>query len=162
MARAPAEHEKRWGGYDVAKEIAYGAIVQAAGLPTAASHKSWLRLLKKPKYATLALLGLGQSFAEQASHLGLWWQSCPPDERERELGQLVFTGLSTQDHGTIISILRSVGHSFPNDLQQAINEALRENKAAPAFPLPRGGAHSCASAIAGAGQRREFVLARAG
>jgi hypothetical protein len=67
-----------------------------------------------------------------------WWRrSCPAEERERELNQMMFTALETESEKTVLSILRSRGQSFPHDLKDAVNLSLRENGARGIFTLGR-------------------------
>jgi len=158
LAGDPDAADRRWGGYDHAKEIVYAALVQTPGLPTAASHESWLALMKTPRYATLALLGAGTSLREKALHLREWWHSCPATDRERDLDQMIFTALKTHagrnGDNTVQSILRSVGQPYPHDLKDAIDRALQENGGEPAFHGADAGAatarHSRERAVYGA------------
>jgi hypothetical protein len=137
LARDPEGTERHWGGYEHTKEIVFAAMVQSPGLRTAASRPSWLALMKTPKYATLALLGLKGSAEERFSHLNVWWRHCPSEDRERELDQMMFTELKMSEgrngSTTVQSILRSVGWAYPRDLKDAINHALKENGGEPAF-----------------------------
>ena len=136
LAASAAKAAERWGGYEPAKEVIFAAIVQAPGLPTAASRKSWQTLMKQPRYATLALLGLGHSFCEQVKHLRDWWRYCPAGERPAELDQLIFGALKTEGEEHAIAALNSVGSSFPRELKAAISRALRANGARQAFVVP--------------------------
>lgn len=164
IANAPARAEKRWGGIEKTKEILYAGAVQAPGLPSAASRKAWQALLKIPQYATLALAGLSRSFEDQVAHMKTWWRTCSAEERELELNQMVFTGLKTESEKAVLAILKSSGESFPTDLKEAINRALRENGSRVAFSDSAEEKYSREAlwgAIMGAGQKPEYVLAGA-
>jgi hypothetical protein len=102
LARGLEAEEARWGGFPIAKEIVYAAIIQSPGMFRAAS---WLLLLKVPRYATLALLGLGQTFEQRLPLLGAWWTSCPAVERQRELDHLVFMALRELGERKVRSLL---------------------------------------------------------
>jgi len=165
LAQVTEDFERRWGGPERVREIVFAAIVQAPGLPPAASRQSWLRLMSIPRYATLALLGLGGSFEDRLKHLTDWWASCAAEERDRELNQMMFSALKThagQDgRDSVQDILRSGGWSYPRPLKEAINRALRENGADPAFDDPsqqRPSRHCREGAIKRAGWRQEHLL----
>ncbi|MBM4034568.1 MAG: hypothetical protein FJ291_22725 [Planctomycetes bacterium] len=129
--------EKRWGGYEQAKEIVFAAMVQCPGLPSAASREAWEALLMIPRYATLALLAVGTSFREEARHLKDWWHHCPAGDRERDLDQMIFTALKAHagnNGGTSVqAILRCMARRYPPDLKEALDHALVANGADPAF-----------------------------
>lgn len=164
IAKAPARAEKRWGGIEGTKEIVYAGAVQAPGLPSAASRKAWQDLLKVPQYATLALTGLCRSFEDQVTHMKPWWRRCPTTERDLELNQMLFTGLKTESEKAVLAILKSSGGSFPADLKEAINRALRENGSRVVFSDSAEQNHSREAlwgAIKGAGQKSQYVLAAA-
>lgn len=160
FAKAHARTEQRWGGYEQAKEILFAGIVQAPGLPEAASSRSWERLLSTPRYATLALLSLSQSFSQQVSYLVRWWQSCPPAERQAELHQMMFTALKGEDEENLASIFDSAASSYPADLKAAINRALTANGASAVFTdgvRQLSLVNSIGGAISKAGHRRELL-----
>ena len=162
IAKAPVRAEKYWGGVEKTKEIISAAAVQSPGLPSDASTKAWQALLKVSQYATLALAGLSRSFEDQVANMKSWWRTCPPEERVLELNQMLFTGLKTESEKAVLAILKSSGASFPTDLKEAINRALRENGSRVAFSDSVGEDYSREAlwgAIAGAGQRAEYVLA---
>ena len=164
IAKAPARTEKRWGGIERTKEIIYAGAVQSPGLPSAASKKEWQALLKVPQYATLALAGLCRSFEDHVAHMKTWWRTCPAEERELELNQILFTALKTESEKAVLAILRSSGESFPTDLKGAINRALRENGSRVAFSdsvEEKYSREALWGAITGAGQKPEYVLAGA-
>lgn len=164
IAKAPARAEKRWGGVERTKEIIYAGVVQSPGLPSAASKKAWQALLKIPQYATLALAGLCRSFEDQVAHMKSWWRTCPAEERELELNQMLFTALKTESEKAVLAILKSSGASFPSDLKEAINRALRENGSRVAFSdsvEEKYSREALWGAIMGAGQKPEYVLSAA-
>jgi hypothetical protein len=161
IADAADRTEDRWGGFELTKEIVYAAIVQSPGLPTAASQEHWLNLLKIPWYSTLALGGLATSFEEEAYYLADWWENCPAGERRRELDQMLFTALKTNDQGRVAEILRERRASFSPDLEAAIDLALHEHGAAKVFSTANGRSRSSSGvsdSLAGAGRRRELVI----
>jgi len=162
IAKAPVRAEKHWGGIERTKEIIYAAAVQSPGLPSAASKKVWQALLKISQYATLALAGLCRSFEDQVAHMKSWWRTCPAEERVLELNQMLFTGLKTESEKAVLGILKSSGESFPTDLKEAINHALRENGSRVVFSdsvEEKYSREALWGAITGAGQRAEYVLA---
>ena len=164
IAKAPARAEKRWGGIERTKEILYAGAVQAPGLPSAASGKAWQALLKIPQYATLALAGLCRSFEDQVTHMKAWSRTCPTAERDLELNQMLFTALKADGERTVLVILKSLGSSFPSDLKEAINRALRENGSRVAFSdsvEEKSSRGALWGAIMGAGQKPEYVFAGA-
>lgn len=164
IAKDPKRTEKRWGGVEKTKEIIYAGAVQSPGLPSAASKKAWQALLKIPQYATLALAGLCRSFEDHVAHMKTWWRTCPAEERELELNQILFTALKTESEKAVLAILRSSGESFPADLKGAINRALRENGSRVAFSdsvEEKYSREALWGAITGAGQKPEYVLAGA-
>lgn len=164
LATASQKTEDRWGSYEQTKEIVFAAIVQAPGMPTSGSQGSWLALLAEARYATLALLGLGMSFQEQASHLKEWWVSCRVSERQQELNQLFFTALKTEGEESVLSILKPFVSSFPRDLRDAVDAGLQANGAKPAFAEPVAPTASLRSlwrAVSGAARKPQLVLAEA-
>ena len=161
IAKAPVHAEKQWGGVERTKEIIYAAAVQSPGLPSAASKKTWQALLKIPRYTTLALAGLCRSFEDQVAHMKTWWRTCPAEERLLELNQMLFTAIKTDAEQTVLAILKSSGASFPTDLKEAINRALRESGSRIAFSdsvEEKYSREALWGAITGAGQRAEYVL----
>jgi hypothetical protein len=161
IVNAPVRVEKRWGGVERTKEIVYAGAVQSPGLPSAASKKAWQALLKVPQYATLALAGLCRSFEDQVAHMKSWWRTCPAEERELELNQMLFTALKTESEKAVLAILKSAGESFPPDLKEAVNRSLRENGARIAFSDSVEEQYSREAywgAITDAAQKPELVL----
>ena len=142
----------------------FAATVQAPGLPTSASRASWSSLLKEPRYSTLALLGLSQSFQDQVSNLQVWWGNCLVAERQQELNQMLFTALRTEGEATVLSLLKSAAYSLPSDLKDSIDANLQQHGAKPAFATAaefRGLRSPLRGAIFGAAQKPELVLAAA-
>jgi hypothetical protein len=156
--------EERWGGYEQIKEIVFAATVQAPGLPTSASRASWSSLMEEPRYSTLALLGLSQSFQDQVSNLKAWWVSSLVGERQQELNQMVFTALRTEGEASVLSVLKSAASSLPSDLKDSIDANLQQHGAKPAFAAAAGfrsPRSPLRGAIFGAAQKPELVLAAA-
>ena len=161
IAKVPAREGKRWGGVERIKEIIFTAAVQSPGLPSAASKKAWQALIKVPQYSTLALAGLCRSFEGQVAYMKFWWRTCLAEERELELNQMLFTALKTESEKVVLAILKSHGGSFPTDLKEAINRALRENGSRVAFfdsIDEKYSREALYGAISGAGQKPEYVL----
>jgi len=163
LAQSLRKTERRWGGHEVVKEILFAAAVQAPGLPGSASRRAWESLMTTPAYATLALLGVGQTLDARLPCLKTWWESCPTDERTAELNQMVFAGVKAEsgNRSDFLDLLRSRGRAFPKDLRTAIDDALEANGASRVFPdsseEPRGRL-SVRNATLGAGLRREYLL----
>lgn len=122
LANDPEAMESRWGE-KVVREILYAASLQAPGLPQAASHASWLVLLRVPRYATLAWVGLGTSFSQRVIYLAEWWQACTPANRRAELDHFIFMGLKVEGEEGIRHILKSSLSHAPQALKTAINDA---------------------------------------
>jgi len=133
LARSPESAESRWGQFEVTKEIVYAAAVQCPGLPRAASYPSWLSLLYVPRYATLALLGLGQTFEQTLPFLETWWRTCVPEERQRELDHLFFMALKDRGEPTVHSLLAATSAGWPHVLEDAVNSALLRSGGSKAF-----------------------------
>lgn len=133
LSKDPDAVEARWGGFDAVKEIVYAAMVQVPANLRNASHGSWLSLLWVPRYSTLALLGLGHSFEQMAPYLGIWWGTCPAEDRQHELGRLLFMALKDPGEERMRSVLRSESVDWPQDFREAINVALRSNGARELF-----------------------------
>ncbi|HEX3553979.1 MAG TPA: hypothetical protein VIA62_12205 [Thermoanaerobaculia bacterium] len=172
LAADPKAVDERWGTRLV-KEILHGAIRQSPGLKQAASHASWQAVLNIPRYATLAWMGLAQSFIASLDYMEAWWKACPVDRRQAEIDQFIFTGLKTEGSEKVHEFLGDPFDSWAADLQAAVDSALEKNGedriktkrkgAAFAFqgslsssPLLRSSSHR--SAIDEAARRRESVL----
>jgi hypothetical protein len=135
LANDPEAVEARWGE-KVVREILYAASLQAPGLPHAASHESWLALLRVPRYATLAWVGLGPSFAQQVAHIADWWQACPADKRQAEVNHFVFMGLKSEGEEEVRRIVRSAVYKWPDELRSAVEEAFKKHDLTDVVFLP--------------------------
>lgn len=138
----------RWGQWGTVEEILHAAVLQAPGLLTAASRDNWLRLLRQPRYSTIALYALGRLFPERLLHLNEWWKNCPEDERYRDLDEVIFTGLKTEGAEKLRSLLVFYENSFEEDLREAINDTLLQNGSMEVFSVEG----SYCNSLAGVGQ----------
>jgi len=127
IASNPDLLEARWGGCARVKAIVQAAILQAPGIGESTSRKSWLSLLAVPRFATLAWLGLGQSFGLRLAHLQDWWRACPEERRQAEVDHLIFMGLKTEGETAVRTSLEISILSWPEDLRAAINQSLKSN-----------------------------------
>ncbi|HEX4960691.1 MAG TPA: hypothetical protein VF173_07615 [Thermoanaerobaculia bacterium] len=132
LARYPEAFAGRWPDRELADGILFAAIRQSPGWPGSPARPIWKVLLTRPETATFALSALGTSLHQQVSHLAAWWQACPEDERDLELGQLIFVALRTEGEDETRAVL-SRTLSLPRDLQEAIDRRLRANGARPVF-----------------------------
>jgi hypothetical protein len=163
VGKYPNKGEERWGGYEGAKEIVFAAVVQAPGGNSSAATAAWERLLKEPRYTTLALHGLSRAFRDQAKRLGVWWEHCNDDERARELEQILSSAVNADEESNVRSLLCEHGSEYPAELRRAIDAALKELGFSAVFsaaPTHAFAAHerSRTRAIDGAGVRRELLL----
>jgi hypothetical protein len=150
LANDPDFSERFWGDPELVEEIVYAAIVQVPGLPTTASRSSWEKLLRVPRYTTLALRGLGPAFPQRLLFIQEWWKTCPLDERTRELDQMIFTALRTLGDRVLRNTLLVHQDRFNHSLAGALDKALQRNGTE---PLPEYVPESAyASAIRGAGR----------
>ncbi len=159
LSQDPAAAESRWGSAEIIEEILFAARRQIPGFPESPAHEIWMVLLRQPRFSTLALLGLGTSFARLVAHLPVWWRACPPDERSRELGKIVFQALTTEGEDTVRSAIATAGPAWQPELKAAVDRELRANGLTGSFGRARLAAH--ASATRNAGWRREEHLAAA-
>jgi hypothetical protein len=167
LAADPEAAEERWGTRLV-KEILHGAIRQSPGLKQAASHASWQAILKVPPYATLAWMGLAQSFDASLDYIEDWWKACPVDRRQAEIDQFVFTGLKTEGSGQVREFLRCRSESWSADIQAAVDSALEKNgikrvaalafQSSPVSSPPYRSSNHRRTAMEEAARRRESVL----
>ncbi len=118
--------EARWGE-KIVREILYAASLQAPGLTQAASHESWWSLLSIPRYATLAWVGLGQSFPQRMSYIVDWWNACPAAKRNAEIDHVIFMGLKTEGDEEARLVVKSVSAQWPHDLKSAVDEAFEKH-----------------------------------
>lgn len=126
LAADPKAVEESWGE-DATEEILYGAILQAPGLPTAASYASWRAILRMPRYATMAWMGLASSFAASIDLMADWWQASPAAQRQAEIDQLIFTGLKTEGREQVRELLSRRSASWLPSLRAAVDFALKNN-----------------------------------
>jgi hypothetical protein len=124
LAHGPEGVEAHWGGFPITKEIVYASVTQLSGLSRAVSYPSWLMLLKIPRYATLALLGLGPTFEQELPWLETWWKSCPSGERQRELDHVFFMALKERGERRVRTMLAAQSNSWPRKLKAAVDSAL--------------------------------------
>ncbi|HEX4961748.1 MAG TPA: hypothetical protein VF173_12970 [Thermoanaerobaculia bacterium] len=158
LAAAPESVEERWGT-QLVKEILHGAIRQSPGLGRAASYASWRMILNVPRYATLAWMGLAQSFAASLNYMEDWWKACPVTQRQAEIDQFVFTGLRTEGREQVRALLSPRSRSWPAALKSAVDAALKNNGIPEVFGSQgKGKLNAHQSAILGAARRREIVL----
>jgi hypothetical protein len=158
LSRDPASVECRWGSAEIIEEILFAARRQTPGLPESPAHDLWLGLLRQPRFATMALLGLGTSFARLVAHLPVWWRTSPPGERSRELGEIVFQALSTEGEDAVRAALAAVGPGWQPELKAAVDREMRANGLTSSLSRVKA-AH--ASATLNAGWKREEHLAAA-
>lgn len=163
FSNEPGKIEKHLGGEAMGRRFAFAALRQAPSFDPENSSSPWLALLKQPAYCTIALMGLGPSFAARVKHLPTWWGACPVQKRERELVYLLRNALSTaEDEVSVLNILRSGGNSFSMDLKHALNRSLKANNATEAFSSPSCVTTPRYNAIHNAGHRYEGAFSGAG
>lgn len=142
LAARPEIFASRWPERALADEILFGALRQSPGWPGSPARPAWETLLAQPETTTFALSALGTSFQEQVSHLAVWWEACPQDEREIELSQLIFAAVNAEGPDEARDVLAQA-RSFPPELRHAIDRELQANGARPVFTVrarrsPRG------------------------
>lgn len=163
FAKELSKFEKHLGGEAMGRRFAFAALRQASSFDPENSSSPWLALLKQPAYCTIALMGLGPSFAARVKHLPTWWGACPAQKRERELAFLLRNALSTaEDEASVLNILRSGGNSFSMDLKYALNQALKANNATEAFSGHSSVTTPRYNAIHNAGHRHAGAFSGAG
>jgi hypothetical protein len=161
LVEHPGESEAKWGNQEDIEQIVYAALIQAPGLPQSASHLLWRTLLERAAYCTVALLALGSSFELRLTHMRTWWRTCISEERDREVRQIIYEALRNEGEDRVRNALISATETLSNDLQSALDAALRANGMGVVFarqqPQPsRDGGHIFA--IQNAALRREFIL----
>jgi hypothetical protein len=157
LAERPEDFATRWPEQGLTHEILFAALRQSPGWPGSPARPAWEVLLTRPEITTFALSALGTSLEQQLAHLAVWWQSCPLEERDRELSQLVFEALSTEGEDAIRSVL-SQASPLPRDLQVAIDRELQANGARPFFTSTRQRSQNVLRALKDSALRREFLL----
>lgn len=155
LAKQPEKFAARWQNEGLVDEMLFAALRQAPGRPETPSRPFWEALLSRPGSATLALSALGTSLQEQVSHLAVWWRSCPRQDRNLELSQLIFEAL-TEGEEEARAILGKAS-SLPADLRIAIDRELEAQGARPVFHLPQ--VKQSSKILKDAGLRREYLLA---
>jgi hypothetical protein len=132
LAERPETFGSRWPERELADEILFAALRQAPGWPGSPARPAWEALLTQPETTTFALAALGTSLQQQISHLAVWWEACPQEERETELSQLIFAAVSAEGPDQARDIL-SKAHSLPPELRHVIDLELQANGARPVF-----------------------------
>jgi len=153
-ARDPEAAQQRWADLQTLREILVAAVAQAPGRPHSSPRGSWLVLLRKPDFCSLALAGLGASFEQKLPFLADWWRSCPPERRRRELSYLIYRAVDQEE--PLTSFLGKA-LSFPSNLREAIDQELHAQGAQPFFAAQRR-SQGGAGALVNSGLRREFLL----
>jgi putative nucleotidyltransferase with HDIG domain len=150
--------EVRWGGKWI-DEILYGAIMQAPGVSSSAVRPAWLELLSSPRYTTQALMTLGSWFEAELEHLATWWQACPEAERGRELWQTISRAVKLEGGDRVRELLSAQWADLPQDLLDAINDALARLEIA-SIQSPSNGRGEHAIVHAGGGKDISVSLRR--
>jgi hypothetical protein len=107
LSRGAEQSEQAWGGHEVTEPFAFAAAVQAPGHVDAASRASWERLLRQPRYATIAFMALSTTFTDRAQHLDAWWAHCDAADRARELDYMLEAAVRDEGEARVRETLRS-------------------------------------------------------
>ena len=158
LSRNPAPAECRWGSAAIIEEILFAARRQTPGLPESPAHDLWLGLLRQPRFATMALLGLGLSFARLVAHLPVWWRTSPSEEKSRALGEIVFQALSAEGETPCGRPLQQLAPAGSLKVEGAVDRELQANGLTSSLSRARA-AH--VSATLNAGWKREEHLTAA-
>ena len=142
IADNPSKAQDRWGQERTVEEILHAAVLQAPGLQTAATRDSWLRLLARSRYSTIALYGLGRLLPDRLPYLDEWWKNCPAKERKRDLDEMIFMGLKIERAERLRYYLAFYGKAFDEDLREAIDSALMKNNSTEVFNVEGSYSHS--------------------
>ena len=126
LATDPKAVEESWR-VDLTEEILYGAILQSPGLPRTASYASWRAILRMPRYATMAWMGLATSFEASLEYIQEWWEVCPKPERKAEIDQFILGGLKTERRTQALELLIRHSRSWDPALKAAVDLALKNN-----------------------------------
>jgi hypothetical protein len=157
LAERPDDFAVRWPDSDLTAEILFAALRQSPGWPGTPARSAWEALLSRPESTTFALSALGTSLQEQASHLAVWWQTCPEEERDLELSQVIVEALAAEGEDELRQVL-SQAPSLPSDLQEAVDRELRSHGARPLFASVNRRSQSVLRSLEGSGLRREFLV----
>lgn len=132
LAEQPETFAGRWPEREMVDEILFAGLRQSPGWPGNPARPAWKTLLARPETTTFAFAALGTSLRQQVSHLAVWWEACPQDEREIELSQLIFAAVNAEGPDQARDIL-SRARSLPPELRYAIDQELQSNGARPVF-----------------------------
>ncbi|MFY9824723.1 MAG: hypothetical protein WAM82_25320 [Thermoanaerobaculia bacterium] len=132
LAAKPETFASRWPERALADEILFAALRQSPGWLGSPARQAWETLLTRPETTTFALSALGTSLQEQVSHIAVWWEACPKEEREMELSQLIFAAVTAEGPDEARDVLAHAS-SFPPELRHAIDRELQANGVRPVF-----------------------------